>query len=98
MKHTRTLTISDTSREDSPAVEAPDDDDSWSYTDDKTIPATVTVEPTASNAYGPPISLTIKRGDTIASIWLDLDTWEAMHQAGIAAHDVRVELTQQGWT
>lgn len=80
-----------------PAVYAPQDG-SWSYTDDKTIPATLTVEPTTSNAYGPPIHLKIQRGNATASIWLDRNTWEAMHQAGLAAHDVRVELTQRGWT
>jgi len=80
-----------------PAVYAPQDG-SWSYTDDKAIPATLTVEPTASNAYGPPIHLKIQRGNVTASIWLDRNTWEAMHQAGLAAHDVRGELTQRGWT
>lgn len=97
MKHSRTVAISDAKRDDAPAVEAPEDD-SWSYTDNKTVPATVTVEPTASNAYGPPIFLRIQRGDDAVGIWLDRDTWEAMYQAGIAAHDVRVELTEQGWT
>ncbi|SHX99085.1 Uncharacterised protein [Mycobacteroides abscessus subsp. abscessus] len=34
----------------------------WSYTDDKKKPGTVSVEPAASNAYGPEISLQIERG------------------------------------
>lgn len=97
MKHSRTLAVSDAKRDSALGDEAPEDD-SWSYTDDKAVPATVTVEPTASNAYGPPIFLKIQRGDDAVSVWLDRDTWEAMYQAGIAAHDVRVELTEQGWT
>lgn len=79
------------------AVDATDDE-AWSYTDDKAIPATVSVEPTASNAYGPPIFLKIERGGSTASIWLDRDTWEAMYRAGVEAHDIRVELIEQGWT
>ncbi|SKK32086.1 hypothetical protein [Mycobacteroides abscessus] len=70
----------------------------WYYTDDKKKPGTVSVEPAASNAYGPEIFLQIERGGTKMSIWLDLDTWEQLHQAGVTAHYHRVEATQLGWT
>lgn len=70
----------------------------WSHTDSKRVPGTVTVQPTASNAYGPPIYLQIQRGEETASVWLDLDTWEDMYRAGLAAHNVRIEATERGWS
>ncbi|WP_193606129.1 hypothetical protein [Mycobacteroides abscessus] len=70
----------------------------WSYTDAKTIPATLTVEPAATNSFGAPIYLQIQRGDRREGIWVDLETWEAMYRAGLAAHAAREELTAQGWT
>lgn len=73
-------------------------DEPWSFTDDKRVPATLTVEPTASNAYGPEIFLSIERGGETASIWVDLETWEQIYRAGCAAHAARVEATQRGWT
>lgn len=70
----------------------------WSHTDDRKVPGTVTVQPTASNAYGPPIYLQIQRGGETVGIWLDLDAWEEMYHAGLAAHTLRVEATERGWT
>lgn len=70
----------------------------WSYTDDKKVPGTVAVEPTTSNAYGPPIFLQIQRGEEKLGVWLDLDTWENMYRAGLSAHEFRRQATERGWT
>lgn len=70
----------------------------WSHTDDRPVPITVSVEPTCSNAYGPPIYLHLEQDNRTMGVWLDLDTWEALYQAGIDAHTVRTEATERGWT
>lgn len=76
----------------------PYDDIRWTHEDHHISKGTLEVDSTSSNTFGPPIYLRIQRGSQDVGIWLDLDTWEAMYQAGLKCHDQRIQMTEDGWT
>lgn len=78
--------------------EFPFEDIRWTWCDDRPAPGTVEVDTNASNAYGPPIFLLLERDGATVGMWLDLDTWEALYQAGLRAHEQRLAMTEAGWT
>lgn len=84
-------------------INDPDDDSdyedtTWTFCDERPEPTTVTVEDTASNAYGGPIFLMLQQAGRKMGVFLDEDTWEQLHQAGLRAAEVRRQRTEDGWT